>query len=336
MKSLIQKLVETPGPSGYEAQVRSVVRAEVEPFADDVRVDNLGNLIVRKGNKKPDGLRIMLAAHIDEIGVIITHIDEHGFARFLPVGGARAAACLGGRLRFLNSACGVIGSERLGDPSKNPAFEQMFIDFGVSNRKACPARVGDMAVFERPYQELGQRLIAKALDDRIGVAILIETLRQLHQQKLPSPHELTFVFSVQEEVGTRGASTAAFGIDPDLGVAVDVTGTGDIPKGVKMEVGLGKGPAIKVRDQGMLADPRLVRWMVQTAENAGVPYQTEILELGWTDAKAIQLTRAGVPAGCISIPARYIHTPSEMVDFDDVNNAVRLLEELLLNPISLG
>jgi tetrahedral aminopeptidase len=336
MKSLIQKLVETPGPSGYEAQVRSVVRAEVEPFADDVRVDNLGNLIVRKGEQKPGGLRIMLAAHIDEIGVIVTHIDEHGFARFLPVGGVRAAACLGSRLRFMNGVFGVIGSERLGDPSKNPAFEQMFIDFGVSERRTCPVRVGDMAVFERPYQELGQRLIAKALDDRIGVAILIDTIRQIHRQSLSSPHELNFVFSVQEEVGARGAAAAAFGIDPDLGLAIDVTGTGDIPKGLKMEVSLGKGPAVKVRDQGMLADPRLVRWMVHTAEDAGIPYQTEILELGWTDAKAIQLTRAGVPAGCISIPARYIHTPSEMVDFDDANNAVRLLVELLCNPISLG
>jgi endoglucanase len=308
MKSLIQKLVETPGPSGFEAQVRSVVRAEVEPFADDIRVDNLGNLIVRSGDKKPEGLRIMLAAHIDEIGVIITHIDDHGFARFLAVGGVRAAACLGSRVRFLNGAGGVIGSERLSDPSKIPAFEQMFIDFGVSDRKECPVRLGDMAVFERPFQELGQRLIAKALDDRIGVAILIETLRQIHHEKLASPHELYFVFSVQEEVGARGASTAAFGIDPDLGLAVDVTGTGDIPKGTKMEVSLGKGPAIKLRDQGMLADPRLVRWLVQTAESAGVPYQTEILELGWTDAKAIQLTRAGVPAGCISVPALYPYT----------------------------
>ncbi|OGO39542.1 MAG: aminopeptidase [Chloroflexi bacterium RBG_16_57_11] len=335
MKPLIQKLVETPGPSGYEAQVRSVVRAEVEPFADDVRVDNLGNLIVRKGDKQPDGLRIMLAAHIDEIGVIITHIDDSGFARFLPVGGVRAAGCLGSRLRFLNGACGVIGSERLSDPSKNPAFEQMFIDFGVSDRKECPVRVGDMAVFERPYQEFGQRLVAKALDDRIGVAILIETLRQIHQPKLAGHHELYFVFSVQEEVGARGATTAAFGIDPDVGLAVDVTGTGDTPRGLKMEVSLGKGPAIKVRDQGMLSDPRLVRWLVQTAESARVPYQTEILELGWTDGKSIQLTRAGVPAGCISIPARYIHTPSEMVDFNDAYNAVRLLVELLRKPISL-
>ena len=335
MKSLIQKLVETPGPSGYEAQVRALVRAEIEPLADGVRVDNLGNLIVRKGQKGPDGLRIMLAAHIDEIGLIVTHIDERGFARLLPVGGVRPATCPGNRVRFLNGAAGVIGIERLSDPNKVPAFDQLFIDLGVSSRNECPVRVGDIAVFERPYQELGQRLVAKALDDRIGVAVLVETLRQLNALESPGPHEVLFVFSVQEEVGVRGATTAAYGIDPDLGLAVDITGTGDTPKSPNMEVSLGKGPAIKVRDQGMLADPRLVRWLVQTAEKAGLTYQMEILEYGGSDARAIQLTRAGVPAGCISIPGRYIHTPSEMVDYSDAQNAVRLLVEFLRQPVSL-
>jgi putative aminopeptidase FrvX len=335
MKSLIQKLVETPGPSGYETQVRTLVRAEIESMADEVRVDNLGNLIVRMGEKGPDGLRIMLAAHIDEIGLIATYIDDRGFARFLPVGGVRPAACLGSRVRFLNGAAGVIGVERLSDLSKVPSFEQLFIDLGVSSRKTCPVRVGDVAVFERPFQVVGNRLVAKALDDRIGVAVLVETLRQLQAQKTPRLHEIYFVFSVQEEVGVRGATTAAFGIDPDLGLAVDITGTGDTPKGLKMEVSLGKGPAIKVRDMGLLADPRLVRWLVQTADKAGLPYQLEILERGGTDAQAIQLTRAGVPAGCISIPGRYIHTPSEMVDFDDAQNAVRLLVEFLSKPVVL-
>lgn len=335
MKSLIQKLVETPGPSGYEAQIRAVVRAEIESLADEVHVDNLGNLIVRKGEKGPAGQRIMLAAHIDEIGLIATHIDDRGFARFLPVGVVRPAACLGSRVRFLNSAAGVIGAERLSDVSKVPSFEQMFIDLGVSSRKECPVRVGDVAVFERPYQEVGRRLVAKALDDRIGVAVLVETLRQLCGREPASPHEIYFVFSVQEELGARGATAAAFGVDPDLGLAVDITGTGDTPKGLKMEVSLGQGPAIKVRDMGLLADPRLVRRLVQTAERAGLPYQMEILERGSTDAKAIQLTRAGVPAGCISIPGRYIHTPSEMVDLNDVQNAVRLLVEFLSKPVVL-
>ena len=331
MKSLIQKIVETSGPSGYESNIRQVVRAEVEPLADEVTVDALGNLIVRKGTASPDGLKIMVAAHMDEIGLIATHIDENGFVRFTTIGGVRAYNCPGGRVRFLNGTSGVIGIENSADLSNSPSFEQMFIDVGVSSRKDCPVRVGDVAVFERPFLDLGKRLVAKSMDDRIGVAVLIESLRQMSN----SPHEVYFVFSVQEEVGVRGATTAAYGIDPQLGLAVDVTGTGDTPKGIKMEVGLGKGPAVKVRDAGMLADPRVVDWMVRTAEASKIPYQMEILERGGTDARAIQLTRMGVPAGCLSIPCRYIHSPSEMVDFDDVENAVRLLVGLLSQPVAL-
>lgn len=336
MKSLIQKLVEIPSPSGYEAQIRSAIREEVEPLADEILTDNLGNLIVRKGPSEPGGLTIMLAAHMDEIGLIATHIDENGFVRFLTIGGVRPHTCVGGRVRFLNGAFGTINVERLDEPNKMPAFEQMFIDLGASSRAECPVRVGDVAVFEHPFTDLGKRLIAKAMDDRISVAILVETLRRLSSPAFQTPHQLVFVFSVQEEVGVRGATTAAFGINPDLGLAVDVTGSGDTPKGLRMEVGLGKGPAIKVRDAGMLADPRVVAWMVSTAERAGIPYQMEVLEMGGTDARAIQLSRAGVPAGCLSIPCRYVHSPSEMVDYDDVQNAVKLLVELLSHPVQLG
>ena len=345
MKSLIQKLVETPGPSGHETQIRAVICEEIEPLVDEVRVDNLGNLIARKaptiledypGRSRP---KIMLAAHIDEIGVINTHVDENGFIRFLPVGGVRPHSCLGGRVRFLNGTEGVIGVEQnLGAPraetsSSMPDFDQMFIDVGASNRKECSLRVGDMAVFDRPFLDLGNRLVSKAMDDRIGVAVLIESLRQIKSQSISIPHQLFLVFSVQEEVGLRGAMTAAFAVDPDLGLALDVTACGDTPRGIKMDVGLGKGPAIKVRDEGMLADPRMVDWMIDTAKHARLPYQLEVLVGGTTDARSIQLTRTGVPAGCLSIPCRYIHSPSEMVDFDDVQNAVKLLIELLRNPV---
>ena len=330
MKALIQKLVESYGPSGYETQIRAVVRAEVEPYADEIQVDALGNLIVRKGSLKAGGSRIMLAAHIDEIGVIATHVDEKGFVRFTTLGGVRPHTCMGGRVRFMNGAQGVIGSEPLEDRSKVSTFEQFFIDVGHSSREGHPVRVGDVAAFDRPFVDLGERMVAKSMDDRIGAADLIEALRQLKD----SPHQVFFVFSTQEEVGIRGATTAAFGIDPDLGLAVDVTGTGDTPK-ARMEVSLGKGPAIKVRDAGMLADPRVVDWMVRTAEKAHLPYQLEILEGGSTDARAMQLTRAGVPAGCLSIPCRYIHSPSEMVDTQDVQNSVRLMVELLSHPVEL-
>jgi endoglucanase len=226
----------------------------------------------------------------------------------------------------------VIGGERLEDTSKLPTFEQMYIDVGATSRKDCPVKVGDIAAFDRPMTEMGNKIVAKSLDDRIGVAVLIETLRQLKD----TPNQIYFVFTTQEEVGTRGASTAAFGVDPDLGLSVDVTGTGDTPKGSKMEVRLGDGPAIKVRDGGMLSDPRIVDWMVRTAEKARLPYQLEVLEGGTTDARAMQVSRAGIPAGCLSIPSRYIHSPSEMVDLNDVQNGVRLMLALISEPVVLG
>ena len=331
MKSLIQKLVEINAPSGYETQIREAIRREVEPMADEINIDALGNLIARKGKKGPNGMRIMLAAHMDEIGIIVTHIDEKGFARFTTMGGVQARNLPGSRVQFINGVVGVIGLEKLENNNAMPAFDQLFIDLGATSFEDCPVRVADVAAFWGPFSDLGDRLVSKAMDDRIGAAVLIEVFKKLKK----TPHELYFVFSVQEEVGIRGAATAAYGIDPDLGVAVDVTRTGDTPKTKKMEVSLGKGPAVKVRDGGMLSDPKVVDWMVRAAGEAGLPYQLEILEGGTTDARAIQIARAGVPAGCISIPCRYVHAPSEMVDYNDVLNAVRLLVDLLNHPIDL-
>lgn len=332
MKPLIKKLVETSGPSGYEGQVRDIIRAEVEEYADDVQVDALGNLIVRKKGRDVEGKRIMLSAHMDEIGLIATHIDEKGFVRFTTLGGVRLQYCLGGRVRFLKGASGVIGVEEEKDLHKVDKFDKMFIDLGLKDNKNAPVQVGDVAVFDRPYSDLGDRLVSKAMDDRIGAAVMIAALQKLAH----TPHEVFFVFSVQEEVGLRGATTAAYGIDPDLAIALDVTRSGDTPKGFKMAVELGKGPAIKVRDGGMLSDPRVVDWMVDTAEREGLPYQLEVLEGGSTDARAMQLARAGVPAGCISIPCRYVHSPSEMVDYQDVQHAVELLLAMIGHPIDLA
>ena len=333
MKALIQKLVESIGPSGYESSVRDLVKSEIGASASQFEVDALGNLIVRVGKKSAGGLRVMLAAHMDEIGVIATHIDENGFIRFTTVGGVSPRTCYGGRVIFVNGTRGVIGGDRPESPSAMHTIEQLFIDVGATSRENCPVKVGDFAAFDRPFLDLGDRLVAKSMDDRIAVAVLVETIHQLKGKQ--TPHELVFVFSTQEEVGLRGATTAAFGVDPDLGLSVDVTGVGDTPKGATMEDSLGKGPAVKVRDGRMLADPRIVRWMADSAEKAGLPYQMEVLEAGSTDAAAIQLARAGVPAGCMSIPCRYIHSPSEMVDYNDVQNGVRLLVELLSHPIDL-
>ena len=335
MKTLINKLVDITGPSGYEHNVRAFVMKEIEAFADEMIVDPLGNLIARKGKATTQsasrGKKIMISAHMDEIGVIATHVDKNGFVRFTNIGGVYPRNCVGGRVRFLNGTAGVIGQEKAGASESKPLSE-MYIDVGAASDKDCPVKVGDVAAFERPFTDMNGRLVSKAMDDRIGVAVGIETLKRLQK----TPHEVYFVFSVQEEVGLRGATTSAFGVDPDIGVAIDVTGSGDTPNGLRMEVGLGKGPAIKVRDGGMLSDPRVVDWMVAAAKKAGLPYQLEILEGGTTDARAIQTARAGVPAGCLSIPCRYIHTPSEMVDYRDVENGVTLLVEMLSNPVTLG
>ena len=329
MKKLIQKLTETFSPSGYESVICEVIRKEIKLLADEIRVDTLGNLIARKGSKSKTGLKIMLAGHMDEIGLMATHIDENGFIRFTGLGGIRLAALTGGRVRFMDGTPGVIASERLTDLTKAPTLEQCYIDVGADSRKDCPVKVGDVCAFERPFLDLGNRMIAKSMDDRIGCAVMIEVLRTLKH----SPHELYFVFTTQEEVGLRGATTSAFGVDPDLALSVDVTLTGDTPKGSKMEVALGKGPAVKVKDGGMLADPRIVNWMIRTAEKAKIPYQREVLEGGTTDARAIQVARAGVPAGCLSVPTRYVHSPSEMVDTRDVQNSVKLLVALLSYPV---
>ncbi|MFZ5808179.1 MAG: M42 family metallopeptidase [Chloroflexota bacterium] len=330
MKELIRTLVEISSPSGYESPVRQTIQELVRPFVDDVQVDAMGNLLATRRN--PNQPKIMLVAHMDEIGLMATHIDANGFIRFIPIGGVYPIHCVGGRVRFLNGAQGVIGTEQTKRSREVPPLENMYIDVGATSQEDCPIKIGDVAAFERPFLDLGKRLVSKAMDDRVGVAVLIETLRSLKK----TAFEVVAVFSVQEEVGLRGATTAAFGIEPHLGLAIDVTDTGDTPKGSKMVVALGKGPAVKIRDSAMLCDPRIIRWMTQTAEKAGIPYQREILEYGGTDGGAVQLSRSGVPAGALSIPCRYIHAPSEMVDIDDVENAVRLLCKLLEKPFSLG
>jgi tetrahedral aminopeptidase len=331
MKQLIQKLTDTFSPSGFESAIREVIKQEVQPMADEMRVDALGNLIVRKGAKGKNGKRIMLAAHMDEIGLMVSHIDENGFIRFSSLGGIRTGGLLSGRVQFNNGTQGLIGVDMDLFAGKSPAFNQYYIDVGATSPKNCPVKIGDVASFVRPYLELGQRLVAKSMDDRVGCAILIETLRALKA----SPHELYFVFTTQEEVGTRGAGTSAFGIDPEIGLAVDVTLTGDTPKSKYMAISLGQGPAIKVKDTGMLADAHIVEWMCSTAEKKRIPYQREVLDGGSTDARAMQMTRSGVLAGCLSVPCRYVHTPSEMVDYEDVQNSVKLMLALLSAPVNL-
>ncbi len=331
MKELVKELTEAYGPSGYEQAVCEIVKQHVTDYADSVEVDPLGNLhAVKKGTG--GGLRIMLAAHMDEIGLMVSFIDQHGFGRLTRLGGVFPESTVGNRALFTNGAIAVINAEKWPLPDNiERSLSNLYLDFGVSRREDVPVRVGDVAAFQRPFVDLGQTLLAKSLDDRIGCAILIETLRQLKA----TPHEVHFVFTVQEEVGVRGATTAAFKVHPDVSIAVDVTDSGDVPERKHFEVKMGQGPAIKVMDSGMLAHPGLKNWMIETATAHEIPYQLEILTLGTTDAKAMQLSQEGSMAGAVSIPCRHIHTPSEMVSYSDVLNAVKLLVAMLSEPARL-
>jgi putative aminopeptidase FrvX len=330
VKALIRKLTETYGPSGHEEQIREVIRAEVAPLADEIRVDVLGNLIaVKKGQE--GSKKIMLSAHMDEIGVIISYVDDKGFLRVQPIGGVDLATLAGGRIQFADGAIGVLAPERRDEYRKEPELSKLFVDVGATSHDEAKDRLGQAAAFLRPFADLGQRIVAKAFDDRIGCAVLIEVLRRLDG----TPHEIYFVFSVQEEVGLRGARTGAYGLEPEVGIAVDITASADTPEAPKMAMKLGAGPCIKVKDGGMLAHPGVKNLLIEAAEANGIPYQLEVLARGSTDAAAIQLTRGGVAAGCVSLACRYYHTPSEMLDMDDVENTVELLLAVLRRPFEL-
>ena len=330
MKELIQKLVEAYGPSGFEDQMRTLIRPEIEPYADEINVDALGNMIaLKKGNGS--GLKVMIAAHMDEIGVMVTHVTKEGFLRFTNIGGVSSHTLLGNRVQFANGVTGIVYSDRIEERDKVHPLNKHYIDVGATSKEDCPVGVGDAAGFVRPFLAQGKRLSAKSMDDRIGCAVAIGALQRLSA----APHDVYFVFSVQEEVGTRGAQTAANALAPDVGIALDVTLTGDMPEARPMAVNLGEGPAIKVKDSGMIAHAGLVRLMRRRAEEAQIPFQLEVLDGGSTDARAMQISGPGVAAGCISIPCRYVHSQSETVDADDVENSIRLLVEILSQPLEI-
>lgn len=329
MKDLIKKLTEAFGPSGAEDNIREVIRKEVEPYVDEISVDALGNLIARK--KGTGGKKVILDGHMDEIGLMVTHIDDNGFLRFGNIGGVSPFVALGQRVYFENGTMGVIGSERVDDP-KNLKLEKLYIDIGAKDKKDAESKVqvGTSCAFHQTFIDLGDRVVAKAMDDRVACAIIIEVLRRLEK----TDNDIYAVFATQEEVGLRGARAAAYGISPDVGIALDVTRTGDTPKGVTMDVALGKGAAIKVKDSSLICHPALKNYMVKIAEEKGIKYQMEVLEAGGTDSGAIQMTKSGIPAGVISIPCRYIHSPGEMVDIGDVEACVQLAKALCESPLS--
>lgn len=328
-KALIRTLVEAWGPSGYEYQVRALIQKEVQNLADEIRTDAGGNLICRMGS---GGKKIMIAAHMDEIGFIIHHIDPQGFARFSMIGGLFSSTLNGGRVKLENGMIGVIGLDGEPNPYRTgtATLGDFFLDFtgaGASER----VQVGDVGAMWRSMDVQGSRVIAKSLDDRIGCVVAIEAMRRLKGAALSNT--LYFVFTTQEEVGIRGARVSAFGIAPDMAIALDVTPTDDIPKARNASVKIGKGAAIKAMDAGHIVPPAVRDLMIKRAESAGIPYQIDVMTIGTTDAAAIQMTGSGIPSGAISIPSRYVHTTSEMVDLDDVEACVKLLIEVVEKPL---
>ncbi len=327
MQELLKKVTQAFGVSGNEEEIRDVITSEIKKYVDEIKVDNMGNLIAIRNGKNKTGSqakKIMLAAHMDEIGIIATFIDDKGFIRFSNIGGVSAFNSLAQRVRFKNGTIGCISVEEKLEDYKNLKLDKMFIDIGCKNREEAEklVKIGDAATFIGDFYVQGSCAISKAMDNRSGCAVLIELAKTLPK----TDNEVYFVFTTQEEVGQRGAKTAAFGIMPDCAIAIDVTLTGDTPQCKDREVKLGRGPAIKVKDSAYIAHPQIRRELEELAKRNSIPYTLELLDRGGSDPGAIQSTGNGVPCGGISIPCRYVHSPSEMVNLEDLRNCVKLAE----------
>ncbi|HIV67426.1 MAG TPA: M20/M25/M40 family metallo-hydrolase [Candidatus Butyricicoccus stercorigallinarum] len=313
------------GPSGRE---HDIAQAITEMIADTVphigdwahHTDAMHNLIYHRPGS---GKKVLLAAHMDSIGVVVTHIDDNGFARFAPVGGLMPGDLIDCRVRFANGTRGVISFEEK-TAYKDLGLDNLFLDIGANGRAQAEAsvQVGDFAVFDGEPFAQGDILCGPYLDNRIGCLTLIAAMAQLEDV----PCDLYVAFTAQEEVGLRGAQTAAFAIQPDYAIAVDVTDTGDLPeRKYPMAVRLGAGPAVKVMDRSVICDGDVKQALYRAAARADIPVQREIMEFGGTDTGVIQRTAGGVKAGAVSIPTRYVHSPNEMASLSDVARAAALL-----------
>jgi len=329
---LMKRITEAFGVPGYEDEIRTAIRGEIATLVDDLQVDAMGNLVaLRRG--AGGGKRVMLAAHMDQIGLMVTHVDKKGFLRFAPLGYLFALASWGTQVRFLDGTVGTIGLDGRVNPRHDlPTLHDLLVDVGATDPTEAGKRVGDVATFWRPFVAQGNAWFSPSMDDRVGCAVLIEVLRRANGEVLP--HDLYAVFTTQEEVGTRGATTSAYTIQPDIAVAVDVTLTGDLPHArPAMEVALGRGAAIKIQDGGMISHPGVNQLLISAAEAVDVSYQLEVLQGGSTDAMSIQVSRQGVPTSAVSIPSRHVHTPSQIVDGRDVEAAIALLGSFLRRPM---
>ncbi len=329
---LLRDICREPGAPGYENPVRKLVMSLLDGLVDDSFIDPMGNLIaVKKGLSDQ---RIMIAAHLDEISFIVTYIDDNGFIRFQPLGGFDPKTLTAQRviIHGRKDVIGVMGTKPIHvmkpeERKKMPEIEDFFIDTGMSVEEVKERiRVGDVITRERELIEMGLCVNAKSLDNRVSVFILIETLKALKGKRVP--YDLYAVFTVQEEVGLRGATAAASHINPQYSIVLDVTLAYDLPGAQAFEkvTSLGRGAAIKVMDGSTICDARMVAFMRQIAEKYEIPHQMEILPAGGTDAAAMQrFSRGGSITGGISIPTRYLHQVIEMAHIHDIDNCIRLL-----------
>ena len=321
MYQLLKKLTPArPSVSGYEGGIRDIIRGLMAPLADEIRTDALGNLICLKRGKGASPRRVLLSAHMDEIGFIVNFIEEKGFIRVAPIGGIDYTAAAGAEVVFENGTRGVLVPEGGLKREEAPKGDKCYIDIGARDRKeaARHVQIGDTcALLPHVGHLLGSRVTGRPLDNRAGCALLIAVARALTQPL----DDIYYVFSVQEEVGCRGAKPAAFGIAPDLALIFDVTATGDTAGAKPMAVKLGAGAAVKVKDNSVICDGALVKELLATARENGIAAQSEILTFGGTDTSAVQMAGLGCKAGAISIPCRYIHTGVETIDLKDMEAA---------------
>ncbi len=337
---LLKQLCETPGVSGREEHMRKLVAAELRPLTDTIESDNMGNVIAVKDGSG-EGPRVMIAAHMDEIGFLVKYIDDNGFIRLLPVGGWDPRAMMAQRVLVHGFAGNILrGALMPGvkpthlltpeEASKPLKTDDYFVDLGLpADKVRAQVEVGDQVTMDRTAERVGNTVVSKTLDNRLSVFVMIEALRKLKKSHLNA--DVIAVATTQEEVGLRGATTAAYALQPDIGIALDGTLAVDIPGGADSErvSQLGHGAAIKIFDSSLLCHPKLVRHFRDIAEARKIKHQLEILPRGGTDAGGIQRSRGGVPAFTLSIPMRYVHTVNEMAHIEDIQAAIDLLAAFL-------
>ncbi len=324
---LLKKLCSAYAPSGHEKRVHDIIINEIKDCVDEIKTDALGNLIA---HKKGNGKRLMLAAHADEIGIIVTYIEENGFIRFQNVGGVRPLYTLAQRVCFANGTVGAVSYDQDKEIGKI-TFNDMYIDIGADSKEEAQklVNIGDCAGFVGEFVEQGKVVMSKSLDDRVGCYVLIEAMKNAKNTQ----NDVYAVFTSQEELGLRGATASAYGVNPDMGIAIDVTNTGDMIGAKPMEVKLGGGAAIKIKDSHSISTPAVVEKLKKLASDNNIDYQLEVLYAGGTDAGAIHKTRAGVAAATVSIPTRYIHSPCEMADKKDIDACIGLITKVIESEI---